>query len=148
MLFLLIKFIQKTKRDLELVSLPHFVHHFWRKSFLSQSIDWPNFIVWLLSLREILLRNIRILIVCFPGCDIINFEINLACSIIYTLIFLEMKGAKVVHVSCKFHLHMTFSSWLFNLQIFSYLQKAGVNPHHRPAPPPLPSTTLSFPLKE
>ena len=43
-----------------------------------------------------------------------------------------MKGAKVVHKSCKFHLHLTCSSWLFNLQMFSYLQKAGVKPPFNP----------------
>ena len=40
------------------------------------SIDWPNFIVWLPLLLEIL-GNICIAIVCFPGCDVINFEISL-----------------------------------------------------------------------
>ena len=56
-----------------------------------------------------------------------------------TLIFLEAKGAKVVHMSYKFHLHLTCSSWVFSLQMFSYLQKAGVKP------PPSP---FSFPLEE
>ena len=46
--------------------------------------------------------------------------------------FFEIKGAKVVHKSCKFHLHLTCSSWLFNLQMFSYLQKAGVKPPFNP----------------
>ena len=40
------------------------------------SINWPNFIVWLPLLLEIL-GNMCIAIVYFPGCDDINFEINL-----------------------------------------------------------------------
>ena len=44
----------KTRR-LELVSLPHFRHDFQRKIFLLlYSTNWPNFIVWLSLLREIL----------------------------------------------------------------------------------------------
>ena len=38
-------------------------------------INWPNFIVWLSLLLE-LFGNTHIAMVCFPGCDIINFEIN------------------------------------------------------------------------
>ena len=37
---------------------------------------WPNFIVWLPLLLEIF-GNIYIAIVCFPGCDAINFGIKL-----------------------------------------------------------------------
>ena len=44
--------------SLELVSLPHYLHYFWRKIFLLLcSISWPNFNVWLLLLREILGNN-------------------------------------------------------------------------------------------
>ena len=50
-----IKLFQKTKRGLELVSLPHFLHDFWRKIFLLlYFINWPSFIAWLILLREIL----------------------------------------------------------------------------------------------
>ena len=38
-------------------------------------INWPNFIVWLPFLLEIL-DNICIVIICSPVCDVINFEIN------------------------------------------------------------------------
>ena len=49
-----IKLFSKTKIGLELVSLPHFLHNFWRKiSLLLYSIDWPNFIAWLPLIREI-----------------------------------------------------------------------------------------------
>ena len=59
-----IKFFWKTKRDLELVSLPHFLRDFWRKIFLLPcSITWRIFIVWLLLLSEIL-NNMCIVIIC------------------------------------------------------------------------------------
>ena len=52
-------FFKKIKGDLELVSLPHFLHDFWRKLFLLLFfINWPNFFVWLPLLPEIL-GNIR-----------------------------------------------------------------------------------------
>ena len=37
---------------------------------------WPNFIVWLPSLLEIM-GNMCITILCFPGCGVIDFENNL-----------------------------------------------------------------------
>ena len=53
------------------------MHEFWRNIFiLLNSINWPNFIAWLHLLPEIL-NNIRILIICEPGRDVIYFEINL-----------------------------------------------------------------------
>ena len=65
------------KRCLELVSLAHFLHDIWRKTFLLlPSITWPNLIAWLPLLHEIL-DNMYIVIVCWPGCGKINFEINL-----------------------------------------------------------------------
>ena len=48
-----------------------------RKIFLVlYSINWPNFIVWLPLLLEIL-DNTCISIICCPVCDVRNFEINL-----------------------------------------------------------------------
>ena len=74
---LILSFFQKLKRGLELVSLPHFWHNFWRKIFLLlYSINWPNVIVWLPLLCEIL-GNMCIAIVSKPGCDVMNFEVNL-----------------------------------------------------------------------
>ena len=50
---------------------------FSRKMFLMlHSINWPNFIVLLSLLLEIL-GNMCITIICKPGCDVIIFEINL-----------------------------------------------------------------------
>ena len=57
--------------------LQHFVCDFSGKMFIMfYSINWLNFIVWL-SLRLEILNNMRIAIVCFSGCDVINFEVNL-----------------------------------------------------------------------
>ena len=39
-------------------------------------MDCSNFIVWLPLLCEIL-GNVSIAIVCKPGCDVMNFEVNL-----------------------------------------------------------------------
>ena len=47
---------------------------FFKKNVL-YSINWPNFIVWLPLLFEILV-NMCIPIVHFPDCDVIDFEIN------------------------------------------------------------------------
>ena len=72
-----IKFFQKTKTGLQLVSLSHFLHYLWRKTFfLLYSINWPIFIFWLSLLRQIL-GKMCIVIFYLPGCDIINFQINL-----------------------------------------------------------------------
>ena len=61
---------------LGLVPPPHFVYDFSRKMFLIlHSISWPNFIIWLYLLLEIL-DNMSITIVYYPGCDAIKFEIN------------------------------------------------------------------------
>ena len=40
------------------------------------SINQPNFMAWLPLLLEIL-GNMCIAIVCYPGCDVMDFEINL-----------------------------------------------------------------------
>ena len=72
-----IKLFWKIKKGLQLVFLPHFPHNFWRKLFLLlYSINWPYFIVWLPLLCEIL-DNMPIAIVCKPGCDVMNFEVDL-----------------------------------------------------------------------
>ena len=66
-----------SEKGLGLVSELYFVYDFSRKKFLMlYSINCPNFIVWLPLLLEIL-GNMCITIVCLPGCDVINFEINL-----------------------------------------------------------------------
>ena len=62
------------EKGLGIVFQTHFVYDFSRKIDLLNSIKRPNFIVWLPLLFEIL-ANICVVIVCFPGCDAINFEI-------------------------------------------------------------------------
>ena len=65
------------KKDLGIVSPPHFAYDFSRKMFLIlYSIKWPNFIVWFPLLLTIL-GDMCIAIVSFPGCGVINFVINL-----------------------------------------------------------------------
>ena len=47
--YLILSIFSKIKRSLELVSLPHFLHNFWRKMFLPlHYINWRSFNVWLL----------------------------------------------------------------------------------------------------
>ena len=50
------KLFKKTKRGPKIASLSHFQHSFWKKKtfLLLYSITWPNFIVSLSLLREIL----------------------------------------------------------------------------------------------
>ena len=74
--FTFCKAFYKTKRGRELVSIPHFSDEFLTKVFLRlYFINWPNFIVWLPLLLEIM-GTICIVIICWPVCDVINFEIN------------------------------------------------------------------------
>ena len=69
-------FIQRYA-SLEVVSPSHFVYDFSRKMVLMlYSINWPNFIVWLPLLLEIL-GNMCIAIVYFPSFEVIIFETNL-----------------------------------------------------------------------
>ena len=67
-----------SEKGLGLVSPPRFVYNFWRKIFLMlYSTNWPNFIVWLSLLLEIL-GSMCIAINCEPGCGVIKFEITLS----------------------------------------------------------------------
>ena len=69
-----IDFVEKV---VGIVSQLHLVCDFLRKMFLLlYSMNWPIFIVWLSLLLEILV-TMRIAIVCFSGCDVINIKINL-----------------------------------------------------------------------
>ena len=65
-----------SEKGMGLVSQPHFMYDLSRKMFLMlYSINWPNFVVWLSLLFEVL-GIMCILIVLFPGYDVINSEIN------------------------------------------------------------------------
>ena len=64
-------------KGLGIVSAAHFVYDFSTKMFLMlYSINWPNFIAWLPLPLE-MLGSMCIEIVCYPGCDVMDFEINL-----------------------------------------------------------------------
>ena len=64
-------------KGLAIVSPAHFVYDLSTKVFLMlYSINWPIFIAWLFLLLGIL-GNMCIAIVCYPGCDVMDFEINL-----------------------------------------------------------------------
>ena len=65
-----------SEKGLGIVSPPHFVYDFSRKMFLmSSSINWPNFITWLLLLLRIL---VNMLLQLFANQVVtLNFEINL-----------------------------------------------------------------------
>ena len=65
------------EKGLGLVIPPHFVYDLSRKRFLMlYSSNWPNSIVWLPLLLEIL-GNMCFKIICWPGCDVTKFGINL-----------------------------------------------------------------------
>ena len=82
-------FFKKNKRGLKLVSLPHVMDDYWREIFFTlYFINWSNFIVWLPLPLEIL-SNMFIIIICFPVCDVINFEINR--SFFINLLFYKTK---------------------------------------------------------
>ena len=82
------------KRDLELVSLHYFLHDFKNKTFLTlHFINWPNFILWLPLLLDILC-NICIVNVCCQDYDIIIFEINRTFLIKPFFSMIKMSGQK------------------------------------------------------
>ena len=81
-------------RRLGLASPPHFVYDFWRKMlFMLYSINWPNSVAWLPLLLEIL-GNMCIVIICYPVCGVINFEINLSFLITPFLYITKKAGQK------------------------------------------------------
>ena len=64
-------------KGLGIVPPAHLVYDFSTKMFLMlYSLNRPNLIAWLPLLLEIL-GNMCIAIVSYPGCDVIDFEINL-----------------------------------------------------------------------
>ena len=66
-----------SEKSLELVSSPHFLHDFFKKIYpLLYSIKWQDPIVWLPLHLEIL-SNVCIVLVCYPGCNIIDLKLNL-----------------------------------------------------------------------
>ena len=69
-----------SNEDLGLVSPHRCVHFLSRKMVLMlYSINWPNFIVWLPYFLRYLAIYVFV-IVCYPICDVMNFEIYLSFS--------------------------------------------------------------------
>ena len=58
-------------KGLEIVSPAHLVYDFLKVFLTLNSINWPNFIDWLLLLLEIL-GNMCVAIACYPGCRFWN----------------------------------------------------------------------------
>ena len=120
------KLSQKTKRGLELASLPHFLHDFLRKVFLTlSSINLPNFIVWFLLLLDIL-ENMCIVIISFSACDAINFEISL--SFLIKLFFYmtknlrqKVKGATKLYFTHYFYVLIILFNMSLHKSAFSNL---------------------------
>ena len=99
--FTFLKLFKKTKTGLELVSLPHFLHGFWRKVFLTlYFINWWNFIAWLPLLLEIL-GDMSIVTICCPICGVINFEINRSFFIKPSFYITKKSGQKCKHLKNK-----------------------------------------------
>ena len=55
---------------------PHFVYDFQERCFSCYILLIGQNIAWLPWLLVEILVNMCIVIICFPGCDVINFEIN------------------------------------------------------------------------
>ena len=68
-------FFKKKKAGQELISLPHFIHDFCRK--ISLYILLTDQVSLSGCLYFVRYWVICVVIVCYPGCDVINFEINL-----------------------------------------------------------------------
>ena len=70
------------------------------------SINWPNFIVWLPLLLEIL-GKICVIIICCPVCDIINIEINLSFFIkrFFYHILSKKKNTLIVNIQTAYLTH-------------------------------------------
>ena len=85
------------EKFLGIVSPTNLVYNFLRKMFLMlYSMNWPNVIVWLLLLLEVL-GNVCIAIVCFPRWDVIYFKINLIV-IIRLFLFMTNKSHKNLNI--------------------------------------------------
>ena len=75
--YLMLSILKKTSRGPELVSLLHFLRNIWKNIFfLLYTINWRSFIVCFFLLREILGR-MCIVLVCWPDCDVMKFEVNI-----------------------------------------------------------------------
>ena len=106
-----------------IVSVSHFLYHFSRKMFLMlNSINWTNFLVRLPLLLETL-GHVFVTIICFPGCDIINFEINLVFLIKPFFYMTENSRKKIKYVENRKILRWNkkhFLSFLKSFQLCAF----------------------------
>ena len=118
MLLPYVKLFLKIKRGLKLVSLPYFLHEFWRKIFLTRYFDnWLNFIAWLSFLLEIL-GNMCIVIICCPVCEVINVEVNHS-FLIKPFSYITKKSEKIVNISrTKTAFNMKQKEFFIILRVF------------------------------
>ena len=63
-------------------------------------IDWPSLIAWLSLLHEIL-GNMCIIIICYPVCDVINFEIKHSFLIKLFFYIIKKSGWKCKYLKNK-----------------------------------------------
>ena len=83
------------EKGLGLAFPSHLVCDFSRKMFyMLHAINWPHFIAWLPLLLKILVNNC-IVVVCFPACDVANFEIDLI-FLITPFFYLTKKSRKKI----------------------------------------------------
>ena len=107
--FTLSKAFSKNKNRCGTSLPPHFLHDFWREIFLTlYFVNWPNFIAWLSLLLKIL-GIMRIVIICFPDCDVINFELNL--SFIIRSFFIETKSQDKNFLFSRTKMKIAFNIW-------------------------------------
>ena len=84
------------EKGLGIVSPPHFENYFSRKNFLMlNSINWPNFIIWLPVLFEVL-ANIYCNCLLFRY---INFEINLIFLIKLFLYMIQKSRQNMLRIN-------------------------------------------------
>ena len=103
------------EKGLEVNSPPNFMYDFSRKMFLMfYSINWPNSIVWLPLLLDIL-GYMCIAIVFFSGCGVINFEINFIFLIkpIFILPKSQDKNLNILRMKIAFKMRSKASVIIF-----------------------------------
>ena len=117
-----IKLFDKIKIGQELVFLTRFLNDIQRKIALTlYFINWPNYIVWLPLLLAIL-GNLCIMIICFPVCDIINFETNLSFLIKLFLYITKKSGQNCKQLKKKAALVMKQKVFFINCKGFSVVR--------------------------
>ena len=111
-----IKAFQKKKRKKKRpsTSLPTLFCAWFLKKIVSylHSIKWPKFIICLSFLVEIL-GSMCIVIICYSGCQVINFEVNLIFPVIhlFTRPKTQDKNLKILKTKRVFKMKHFWSFW-------------------------------------